>query len=152
MAKVELKVAAPSNKDFDAVYQFNRICESLTDGRGWYSVKNWKEWDTDDKDYKLLKKIEKKVCEEEDGSPENIDQRIVLWEYVNWFFNYCPSSLLRVVMCADMAMENAFDKKADCVEWNKKLLKIFDKADKYDELNKDKKIKCVQQKNARNGV
>lgn len=40
MAKVELKVAAPSNKDFDAVYQFNRICESLTDGRGWYSVKN----------------------------------------------------------------------------------------------------------------
>lgn len=82
MAKVELKVAAPSNKDFDAVYQFKRICESLTDGIGWYSVENWKEWDTDDKDYKLLKKIEKKVCEEEDESPENIDQRIVLWEYV----------------------------------------------------------------------
>lgn len=38
-----------------------------------------------------------------------------------------------------MAMENAFDKKADCVEWNKKLLKIFDKADKYDELKKKKK-------------
>ena len=138
--KVSLKIGAPSKKDFDAIYRFRNIIDTLTDSRfyGTTDPSSWKEWDETDKDYKLLKKIEKEICEYYDESPDEIDQRVVLWEFVRYFFQHYGGSINRVIMCADMAMENAFDKKTDVIEWNKKLLKIVDKADKYDNLKKNK--------------
>lgn len=127
MAKVSLKAAAPSTEDFDSVYQFNRIMNSLTDDRMWRSAdeSDWKDWDENDEDYKLLKSIEKNVCWSEDVSSEEIDQRLVLWAYVKWFFNNHPSALGRILMCADMAMENAFNKESDTIEWNKDILELI---------------------------
>ncbi len=132
MAKIALKVAAPNTEDFDAVYQFNRIMDALTDNRMWRAAdeSDWKDWDEDEKDYKLLKDIEKEVCSSEDETPEDVDQRIVLWEYVKWFFNNHPSALSRVLMCADTAMENAFDKESDTLEWNKDILELIKKSEK----------------------
>ena len=136
----QIKIASPSTEDFDSSIQFMRILEALTDNRAYCcsSVEDWKNWDPNDDDYKILKKIEDSLIGEygEFEDEDEVDQRIVLWEYVKHFFNYNPSSLARVITCASVAMDNAFDPDKNTIEWRENIEKALDF---YEETHKDEK-------------
>lgn len=136
MGAVQMKVAKPSERDFDATYQFLRILENLTRS-GWCSsnsVNDWTDWDKDDEDYILLNSFKNELLDDEFHllDEDDVDNRFVLWEYIKYFFNKYPSALGRIIMCADMAMENAFDKNSSTIEWNPKLNKALEMIENID--------------------
>lgn len=124
----EMKVAKPTKEDFDIVYRFQSVMENLAYHRAFCfaSPSDWKEWNQDDEDYKILKQYEKEVMELfglEEDELEETHYCLILWRYIKWFFNYHPSALARVVMCADVAMLNAFDNRddVDTIEWKPEI-------------------------------
>lgn len=140
-----LKITKPTSKDFDITYRFKSVMEQLSDDR-WYSqasVSDWETWDEDDEDYKILKSFKEKVMEEYELDESEFDERyqtLVMWKYIKWYFNYHPSALSRILMCADIAMENAFDQRdeVDTIEWNEKLtkaLEIYENQNKPNNVN-----------------
>lgn len=132
-----LKIAKPTKEDFDAVYRFHSIMEMLTGT--WSSVRDWTSLDEDDEDYQILNRIRNEVMADEDY--DDIDDLTdddyinIIWKYIRWFFRFNPSSLARVIMCADIAMLNAFDNRdeVDTIEWSPKLEEAFNL---YDEKSK----------------
>lgn len=137
-----IKIGKPTQDDFDIVYRFNSVMEQLTDNRMYRaaSLSDWEDWDEDDEDYQMLKQFKREVKDEYDiiFDDEFRDEHyaMVLWKYVKWFFNQHPSSLSRVVMCADLAMTNAFDQNPEVtsIEWSPKLEEALEL---YDEKHKE---------------
>lgn len=138
-----LEVAKPSKKDFDIVYRFLSVMEALTDNRMYRKadISDWVNWNEDDKDYQVLKTIREEVMDEYDIEDfEDLEREHyieIVWRYVCWFFNYHPSALGRVVMCADIAMENAFDNsdETDIIKWKPNIDAALDM---YNESQKTK--------------
>lgn len=123
-----MKVAKPTQADFDIVYRFQGVLENLAQNRAFCmaSPSDWKDWSEDDKDYQILKQYEKDVMKEFDLREDDLQEEhycLILWRYIKWFFNYHPSALGRVVLCADMAMENAFDNRDEVstIEWKPEI-------------------------------
>lgn len=138
MSYVQMKVAKPTEKDMDECYRFLRIMEALTDNRMFHSASpsDWTEWDEEDEDYKLLDYCKQRLIDEEcydEYDIEDIDHRLVLWEYVKWFFNRCPSAFARVLMCSQMALDNCFDEESDTIEWRKDISEAIEKYNKISE-------------------
>lgn len=142
MAYVPMKVAKPTEKDMDECYRFLRIMEALTDNRMFHSASasDWTEWDEEDEDYQLLDYCKQRLIDDENYDEydiEDLDHRLVLWEYVKWFFNRCPSAFARVLMCAQMALDNCFDEKSDTIEWKPELAKLLDEDSKNQEITEE---------------
>lgn len=137
-----LKIGKPTQEDFDIVYRFNSLMDELTDNRMFRasSLSDWEYWDEDNEDYQILKEFKKEVEIEydimDDDEFKDEHYAMVLWKYVKWFFNQHPSSLSRVVMCADIAMNNAFDQNPEVtsIEWSPKLEEAIDL---YNEKHKE---------------
>lgn len=138
MGYVNLSVAKPSEKDMDECYRFLRIMESLTDDRLFHSssASDWKEWNKEDEDYELLNYCRNQLIQDGEDDEDELDDRLVLWEYVKWFFNRCPSSFARVLMCAQMALDNAFDEKSNTIEWKPEIAKAMEE---YNEKHTEQK-------------
>lgn len=131
------KVGKPTKNDFEACYSFMRTLESLTDNRMYSCAleSDWTDWDEDDEEYKILSELRSDYCRYADKDVEDLDiddYKIIMWNYVKWFFNAHPSSLARVIMCADIAMDNAFDNSEEVktIEWNKRCSEALDMWDK----------------------
>lgn len=132
MGYVQMKVAKPTEKDMDECYRFLRIMEALTDDRMFHSASaaDWTEWNEEDEDYQILNYCKQRLIDEEcydEYDIEDLDHRLVMWEYVKWFFNRCPSAFARVLMCAQMALDNCFDEKSDTIEWRKDISEAIEK-------------------------
>ncbi len=84
--KHKVTVAKADKDEFKLVWGFVHAMEALFDGRGGF-VEEWWTWPDDDKDYKMMRKIQKELdCDEE-------DEQVVL-EFVRRKFleaNYCGS-------------------------------------------------------------
>lgn len=139
MAK--LKIGKPTKQDFDICYRFNSVMEQLTDNRMYRcnDEADWQEWDEDDEDYKVLSQIRDEYCtyaDKQKDDLDNDDHQQIMWRYVKWFFNHHPSSFARVMLCAELAMENAFDNSEEVttIEWNKRCAEALDM---WDEKHKD---------------
>lgn len=129
MAYVQMKVATPTEEDLDSTYQFMRILEALTDNRMYHhsDPSDWKEWDEDDEDFKVIKEAESYVCDYEEEEPDEVDQRIVLFQYIKNYFIKNPSALARIITCAQMAMDNAFDKDCSYIDWKPEIKALLEK-------------------------
>ena len=63
-----LKMAKADPEEFERVMSFVRVMEALFESRSFFSnEEDWREWDDDDEDKKMLLAIEKEV-KEEDGT------------------------------------------------------------------------------------
>ena len=125
MGYCSLKVAKPTEKDFDATYKLNSVLETLTDSRWFDRVDSWQDWDEDDEDYLFFKEKREEIAEEEQISPEDVDSRILVYEYIKKHFRKNPSALARIIMCAQMAIDNAFDKDLDYIDWNPEIKELI---------------------------
>jgi len=116
MAKHGLTVAKAKKSEFKLVWGFVHAMEALFDGRGGF-VEEWWTWPDDDKDYKMMRKIQKELDCDED------DEQIVL-EFVKRKFreaNYC-GSFGRILFNCETLIDNCCDPKLDHLEFKPSIM------------------------------
>lgn len=124
-----MKVGKASPEEFDIVTGFINVMEDLFGGRSFFSQEeNWREWDDDDEDKKLLLEIEKEV-KEEDGETvwDGVDNRLILYEFIKRKWrkaNYC-GSFGRIVMDAEVLIDNACDPNLDYLEFKPEIMEAI---------------------------
>ena len=133
-----MKVAKATPEEFNPVWDFISCMEALlSGGRFRSSEEDWRDWNDDDPDKKLLLQIEKNIKESEhDEEPDN---RLILFEFIKkkWHqANEC-GSFGRIVMDAAVLIENVCDPKLDYMEYKPKMIEAF-KA--YNETHPENKI------------
>ena len=58
-----MKLAKAEEKEFDKVYGFINVMDGLFDSRFFSREEDWRDWNDDDEDKKLLLEIEKEIKE-----------------------------------------------------------------------------------------
>ena len=86
-----MKVAKADEKEFDKVYDFINVMDELFDSRFFSHEEEWRNWDDDDEDKKLLLEIEEEIKETDGEDIWGVDNRLILdeinkrkWEKDNW--------------------------------------------------------------------
>lgn len=132
-----MRVAKAKEEEFERVGGFIRVMEALFDGRSFFSMEEcWKEWDDDDEDKKMLLEIERDLLESE-GEP--VDNRLVLFEFIKKKWrkaNYC-GSFGRIVVDAQVLIDNACDPDLDYLEFAPKIKAAIEEYDKKNEGHED---------------
>lgn len=126
MAKYKCKVAKATQEEFDRVWGFVHPMEALFDGRGFFiSEEDWRDWDDDDEDKKRLLKIEKElVAAGEDEYDGQVDNRLILYEFMKVKFleaNY-SGSIGRILFDCSTLIDNCCDPDLDYLEFKPSIM------------------------------
>ena len=118
MSKYTLKCAKPDDKDFDAFTKL-MVLENLFDNRYWSNHEDeWREWSDDDEDREELLDCEADIRDMNDlDKDEEVDNDLILLEYVRRLFRKHSSAFRRVEMAAQMGIDNCFDPDKDYIDW-----------------------------------
>lgn len=107
-----MRMAKPSEKDFDITRSFLQSVESLWSRRG-YSFNNpeeeWQDWDDEDEDKVELLKIQKDLAKCEECSLDEVDNRLVIYEFLKRKYMKADCSWGRALMAGEIAIESACD-------------------------------------------
>lgn len=131
-----LKMAKANLEEFERTMKFVNIMEALFEPHHYSlidSETSWRDWDDDDEDKQLLLEIEKEVLEEDgdcwDGRPDN---RIVLFEFIKrkWKESNYSGSFGRIIMDAEVLIDNACDPDLDYLEWKPEIKEALEKYEK----------------------
>ena len=126
MAKHKCTVAKDTQEEFDRVWGFVHPMEALFDGRGFFSnEEDWRDWDDDDEDKKLLLKIEKDLLAAgEDEYDGQVDNRLILYEFMKVKFlkaNY-SGSIGRILFDCSTLIDNCCDPDLDYLEFKPSIM------------------------------
>lgn len=125
-----MKVAKAEKEEFDKVYDFINIMDEFFDSRFFSHEEEWRNWDDDDPDKKLLLKIEEEI-RESDGADiwDGVDNRLILYEFIKrkWNEVNCCGSFQRIVTNAEVLIDNACDPELDYLEFNKEITQALEK-------------------------
>ena len=106
-------VAKATDKDIELTREFLNACEALWDIRNRYSLrpseKEWLSWDEEEPDYKECVRIRKDVAMEEGLSEREVDNRLVIYEFIMRKYKNAGCHWGRVIMAADMLIDNVCD-------------------------------------------
>ena len=125
-----MKVAKADNEEFDKVYKFINVMDNLLDNRSWYADEDdWKNWDDDDQDKIELLKIEKEVKETDGGIWGDVDNRLVLFEFIKkkWREVNYSGSFQRIITNAEVLIDNVCDPNLDYLEYKPEIKEAIDK-------------------------
>jgi len=144
MANVKMTMAKADEDEFDRVSNFIEIMDSLFCGRSIFSdEESWREWDDDCEEKQILLEIEKDI-KDTDGEmwDGEVDNRLVLYEFMKHMWrkaNFC-GSFQRIVMDAQVLIDNACDPTLDYLEWKpeiKEALSMYEEKHKNDQNTDD---------------
>ena len=126
MAKHGLTVAKADKSEFKLVWGFVHAMEALFDQRGGFSTEeDWRDWPDDDKQKKILLKIEKELIGEGeatwDGHPDN---NLILFRFIRQIWkeaNY-SGSFGRILFDCQTLIDNCCDPKLDYLEFKPSIM------------------------------
>lgn len=125
-----MRVAKADPKEFDKVYNFINVMNALFDTRFWSHEEEWREWDDDDPDKKLLLEIEAEV-RETDGEDiwNGVDNRLILYEFIKrkWIEADWSGSFGRIVTDAEVLIDNVCDPNLDYLEYKPEIKEAIEK-------------------------
>lgn len=135
-----MRVAKADPKEFDKVYNFINVMNALFDTRFWSHEEEWKEWDDDDPDKKLLLEIEAEV-RETDGEDiwNGVDNRLILYEFIKrkWIEADWSGSFGRIVTDAEVLIDNVCDPNLDYLEYKPEIKEALEKYNNEQDEDKD---------------
>ena len=135
-----MKVAKADEKEFDKVYDFINVMDDLFDSRFFSHEEEWRNWDDDDEDKKLLLEIEEEV-KETDGEDVwgGVDNRLILYEFIKrkWKKVNWGGSFQRIVTDAEVLIENTCDPNLDYLEFNPEIREAMEEYNKNHVNNED---------------
>lgn len=122
----QMTVAKATPSDFEAVRNLLLPMENLFNSH-WIDEENWTEWRDDDPNKIELLKIRKQIAREEDYSESDVDNRIILFEFIKRRMKKCAcSEWNRVVMAAEICIDTFCDPNVDHLAFNPELVQAID--------------------------
>lgn len=132
----QLTIAKATPSDFEAVYNLLRPMENLFNSH-WSNEEDWEDWDDDNADKIELLKIRKQIAREEDYSEIDVDNRVILFEFIKCRMKKCAcSEWNRVVMAAEICLDTFCDPNVDHLAFKPELVEAIDF---WNEHHKDEK-------------
>lgn len=133
-----LKMAKADPEEFERVMSFVIVMEALFESRSIFShEEDWRDWPDDDEDKKTLLDIEKEV-KEEDGTDWNgdADNRLILYEFIKrkWKQANFSGSFGRIIMDAEVLIDNACDPDLDYLEFKPEILAAMKEYEEKEEM------------------
>lgn len=127
MATHTVRLAKFDEADFDATNDFLSALDSIFDNR-WFcsNEEQWKEWDDDDPDKTLMLRIQHELGFEESCDPDDVDNRLIIYEFVKRKFRACECGWRSVIMAADILVRAACDPMVDTVEWHPMIERMLE--------------------------
>lgn len=113
-----MRVHKASAKELESVREFTQACEAFLERERFSSkspYEQWKDWDEDDKDKILVRKIVKEIVANEDIEEDDIDGRIIAYEYLRRRYSHRVGM---VVMNADILIDNVCDPTKDYLDFH----------------------------------
>ena len=121
MATHQITIAKASKNDFEKVYNLLSPMEELFNNR-WSNEESWTEWDDDNEDKLELLAIRKEIAEEEYCDEDEVDNRLVLYEFIKRRMRLCGcSNWQRVVTAAECLIDTFCDPQESCLAWRPDL-------------------------------
>lgn len=126
-----LKMAKADPEEFDKVMDFVNIMDDFFDNKFFSTEEEWREWDDDNEDKKMLLEIEKELIEDGEGTSvwdDHPDNRLILYEFIKrkWRSVNYSGSFQRIVMDAQVMIENACDPDLDYLEYKPEIQKALE--------------------------
>lgn len=124
--KKGLRVARAGRDEFRRVWSFVHAMEGLFDTRGFFSSEeDWRGWPDDDRDKRMLLKIEKDLIAageaEWDGHPDN-DRILYAFIKRKWAEANFSGSVGRILFDCETLIDNCCDKKKDYLEFKPSIM------------------------------
>ncbi len=119
MAKHGLTVAKATPEDIYSTRDFLQVLDQFFDNRYFFSSEeSWTDWDDEDENKKALLEIRKRVAWEEGYSEEDVDNRLVLFEFIKQKYSECECSWGRVLFNTEVLIDNCCDPQVDILEFH----------------------------------
>ena len=113
-------MAKPTEKDFDNTRFFLQAAENFWDKRR-YSFNNpeedWKDLDEEDEDKIELLKIQKDLASVEECDLDDVDNRLVIYEFIKSKYAKANNCWGRVLTAGEIAINSACDPTLDYLEF-----------------------------------
>lgn len=107
-----MRMAKPDEKQFDDTRAFLNAAESFWENRR-YSFNSgeddWKELDDEDDTKIQMLKIQKELAKDEDCDITEVDNRLVVYEFLKSKYRQCDYCWGRVLMAGEIAINSACD-------------------------------------------
>lgn len=115
-----IRMAKADEKDFETTHDFFNKCEMFWDNRNRFSFKEteseWLEYEDDDPDKIELLKIRKELSLEEGCSESQVDNRLIVYEYIKKYYKRCDCNWRRVTFAAQILIPEVCDPQKDHLE------------------------------------
>ena len=126
-----LKMAKADPEEFDKVMNFVNVMDDFFDSKFFSTEEDWREWDDDNEDKKMLFEIEKELIEDGEGISvwdDHPDNRLILYEFIKrkWRHANFSGSFQRIIMDAEVLIENACDPDLDYLEYKPEIQKAIE--------------------------
>lgn len=112
-----LRIAKATKDDIDITRSFLKSCEVFWDNRPMYSLRelesDWETWDDEDDDKIELLNIRKELSKEEDLIESDVDNRLIIYEFIKRKYKAADNKWGRVIMAADVLIDNCCDPTED---------------------------------------
>jgi hypothetical protein len=117
-----MRMAKADQEDFEKTRKFLQSCESLWDNRNRYSFRcledEWEDWDDGDEDKIEMLKIRKDLSIEEGQSESEVDNRLIVYEFIKRRYKECDCHWNRVVMGGQILIEQVCDPQKDYLDYS----------------------------------
>lgn len=126
MAKHSITIAKADKEDFEAVYNLLVPMEELFNSH-WSNEEQWVDWDDDDEHKQELLAIRKEVAQDERCDEDDVDNRLILFEFIKRKMQACScSEWHRVVTASECLIDTFCDPNDDSLAWRPDLDRAMD--------------------------
>lgn len=117
-----MRVAKADKEDIEVTMKFLQACELFWDNRRTYSLNDketeWLDLDEDDDDKKELLKIRKGLARYEGCTEDEVDNRLIIFEFLKRRYQHADAMWRRVVFAADILIDNVCDESLSYLEYH----------------------------------
>lgn len=115
-----MKCTKADTEDLKATQMFLNVCAEVLEHEK-FSMHDpadaWEQWPDDDDDKINIIKIREWLSEQEGCKPEEVDNRIVMYEFLQEKFKDAACAWRRVYLAADILIKNCCDPTLDYLEF-----------------------------------
>lgn len=107
MSKRGISLAIATEEDLDKTRGFLQVLDQLFDSR-WFSSheSQWEDWDDEDENKQHLLRVRKQLAWEEDCDEDEIDNKLILFEFIKQKYKECDCHWGRSIMNAQVLIDN----------------------------------------------